>query len=192
MVRKTLDARSGLRRQTIERYFYKDVDPVAPLPCAGAVSVDAATDTIYAANDCGSAETCSSTSPGTVSVINGTTNTVTDTITVGQGADAVAVDQVTDTIYVANGCFPAVCSSPANTVSVINGATNLVTATINVGLFPSELAVDETTDTVYVAIACGSDPTCNSPGSVSVIDGSTNTVTTTVNVGINSVGVAVD
>ena len=60
-----------------------------------------------------------------VYVINASTNTVTNTITVGSGPYGIAVNKTTNTIYVNN------CN--ANTVSVINGATNTVTATIPVG-----------------------------------------------------------
>ena len=115
-----------------------------------------------------------------VSVIDGVTNTVTATISVGSGADpyGVAVDQATDSVYVTN--------SAASSVSVIDGATNTVTATITVGAALYGVAVDEATDTVYVA----------EPNSynVAVIDGATNTVTATMTLGtyVYPYGVAVD
>ena len=46
-----------------------------------------------------------------MSVIDGTTGTVTATITVGNDPIAVAVDPVTDTIYVANSDIPATGTS---------------------------------------------------------------------------------
>ena len=67
------------------------------------VAVNAVTDTAYVAN-AGS---------GTVSVINGRTNTVTATIPVGNQPTWVAINSVTDTVYVAN--------AGSGTVSVING-----------------------------------------------------------------------
>jgi len=57
---------------------------------------------------------------GTVSVINGATNTVEATIPVGSDPTAVAADPRTNLIYVTN--------SDSGTVSVINGTTNTVVA----------------------------------------------------------------
>jgi YVTN family beta-propeller protein len=76
------------------------------------VAVDAATDTVYAANY----------GSNTVSVIDGATNTVTANVGVGESPYAVAIDRKTDVAYVAN--------SGSNTVSVINGATKAVNATV--------------------------------------------------------------
>jgi YVTN family beta-propeller protein len=112
----------------------------------------------------------------TVSVIDGATNTVTATVTVGNGADAVGVDPTTDTVYVAN--------QDDNTVSVINGATNTVTATVTVGNEPDAVGVDPITHTVYVANSFDN--------TVSVINGATNTVTATVTVGSWPAGVGFD
>jgi YVTN family beta-propeller protein len=89
----------------------------------------------------------------------------------------VAVDQATDTVYVADG--------GANTVSVINGATCNATITsgcgqtpptISVGNDPLGVAVDRATDTVYVtnfgAENFGGD-TVDAHDTVSVINGAT-------------------
>jgi YVTN family beta-propeller protein len=93
------------------------------------------------------------------------------TIPVGQGAEEVAVNPLTNTIYVTNG--------HSNTVSVIDGQTNAVTATIAVpGPYPADpegVAVDPTTDTIYVANQYSD--------TVSVIDGQTNAVTANISVG---------
>ena len=76
-------------------------------------------------------------------MIDGTTGTVTATITVGAGPDGVAVDPTSHTAYVANG--------GNGTVSVIDGTTGTVTGTITVGANPSAVAVDPTFHTAYVA-----------------------------------------
>jgi YVTN family beta-propeller protein len=112
---------------------------------------------------------------GTVSVIDAATGTVTGTIAVGAGPDAVAVDSAAGSVYVANG--------GAGTVSVIDAATGTVTGTIAVGSDPGGVAVDPAAGTVYVA---------NFSGSVSVIDEAAGTVTATVPVGADPSGVAVD
>jgi DNA-binding beta-propeller fold protein YncE len=94
----------------------------------------------------------------------------------GASPFAVAVDQRTDTVYVANADFGA--SSPA-TVSVINGATcnahvssgcTQTPAAVTVGFTPYGVAVDEATDTIYVDNVNFSPPGVGS-ASVSVING---------------------
>ena len=127
--------------------------------------VDVATDTIYVVNDI----------DDTVSVVNGATCNAHDssgcgqtaaTVNVGAGPFAIAIDQLTDTIYVAN--------NEDNTVSVIDGATcngmqttggGQTPPTVTVGSAPTGVAVDQRTDTVYVGDG-GAD-------AVSVIDGAT-------------------
>jgi DNA-binding beta-propeller fold protein YncE len=118
------------------------------------VDVDLATNTIYVANG-------GTNSPGnTVSVItgaacDGTTGNGCDrrprTITVGSGPFWLAVDQTTDTVYVAN--------NNDNDVSVIDGATcnSRVTSgcarhprVVNTGGGPTFLAVDQARHTLFV------------------------------------------
>jgi YVTN family beta-propeller protein len=154
---------------------------VTALTQAGPVdAVDQATDTVYVAN-LGS---------DTVSVINGAScnATVTTgcsqipaTLTVGEGPDGIAVDQATDTVYVANDGPGG--NNSGNTVSVIDGATcngevtsgcGQTPATVTVGLAPAVPAVDEATNTVYVP-----DSNPGGPASVSVIDGATCNATVT-------------
>ena len=129
------------------------------------LAVNAATDTIYVANF---SKKNNPFGGNTVSVINGTTcnaanttgcGTPPQTITVGPTFTTpagVAVDQATDTIYVAdlqNGEVPG-------TVSVINGATcNAATSTgcgqhprsVPVGFGPAAIAFDYANRTVVVA-----------------------------------------
>jgi YVTN family beta-propeller protein len=120
-----------------------------------ALAVDQRSDTIYVANN----------NDGTVSVINGATCNATNTtgcgqtpptIAVGNGPAGVAVDERTNTIYVA--------SQGDNTVSVIDGTTCNATntsgceqtpPTIAVGTAPQQLAVDPANNTVYVANLLG-------------------------------------
>jgi len=119
---------------------------------------------------------------GTLSVIDGSTNNVIDTITIGFAPKLVGFDQAANRIYVAN--------QGTNTVSVIDGSTNNVIATIPVGLAPAQAVVNPNTGNVYV--------TNQGDGTVSVIDGSTNTaiVSTTppipIPTGVTPVGVDVD
>ena len=129
------------------------------------VGVAQRTKTIYVANSF----------DNTVSVIDGATcnaihtrgcSQTPPTVTIGNFGIGLAVDQASNTIYVAN--------AGDNTVSVISGATcnARVTAgcgqtppTVKVGAFPVLLAVDQATHTIYVANA--------EDNTVSVIDGTT-------------------
>ena len=99
----------------------------------------------------------------TVSVIDGATNTVTDTVTVAtisvSYGSAVAVNPGTNRIYV-TGSF-------AGAVTVIDGATD-ATTTVNVGSIPKAIAVNPVTNKIYVVNANDS--------TVSVINGCCNSV----------------
>ena len=137
-------------------------------------AVDLKTDTIYVV----------ALGSDTVSVINGATcnaavrsgcTRTPPTVTVGGAPDGVAIDQVTDTVYVTNDGPNG--DNAGHTVSVIDGTTfngqvtsgcGQTPATVSVGLAPAVPAVNQKTDTVYVP---NSNP--NGSGSVSVIDGAT-------------------
>jgi YVTN family beta-propeller protein len=86
------------------------------------------------------------------------------TVPTGLAPTAIAIDSVTNMIYVANG--------GSNSVTVINGSTN-ATTTINVGEYPNAIAVNPVTNMIYVANRASN--------SVTAINGSTN-ATTTINV----------
>ena len=102
-----------------------------------------------------------------VSVIDGATNTVISTISVGSFPYNVGVNSSTNRIYVTN--------SQSNTVSVIDGTTNTVTSTVSVGSYPWGVVVNSSRNRIYEA-------NTNS-NTVIVIDGATNTVLSTVSVG---------
>ena len=99
------------------------------------VAVDPDTHTVYVAN----------LGDNSVSVIDGSTRTVTATVPVGKSPWwGVAVDPGTHTVYVPN--------LDGDTVSVIDASTRTVTATVAVGGGPRGVAVDPGTHTVYVTI----------------------------------------
>jgi DNA-binding beta-propeller fold protein YncE len=125
-----------------------------------AIALDPATRTLYVADG----------GTSTVSVIDAATCNAEDVSgcataprALDKGFDApngVAVDPLTDTVYVAN--CGALCGGQKNTdtVSVIDGATcnaevssccGETPAAVTVGAFPDALSVDPATDTVYVA-----------------------------------------
>ena len=141
------------------------------------VAIDDVTNTVYAT------DTFDSNGPGdTVSVIAGTAcnATVTSgcadlpaTVTVGSDPGGVAVNQATDTIYVAN--------EKDNSVSVIDGKTckagNITgcgdtPARVSLSSSPQTVAVNQATNTIYVLSP-------GNPGTVSVINGATCNATVT-------------
>ncbi len=74
------------------------------------VAVNSATNKIYVVNNCGNDPNCASN--GTVTVIDGATNTVTATVTVESNPFGVAVNPATNKIYVANICGTDVTCIP--------------------------------------------------------------------------------
>ncbi|HBA38326.1 MAG TPA: hypothetical protein DCZ05_00875 [Deltaproteobacteria bacterium] len=119
----------------------------------------------------------------TVSVIDTSTNTVVETVSVGSNPYGVAVHPAGTRVYVTNS---ALDRSPNgnHTVSVIDTSTNTVVETVSVGSNPVGVAVNPAGTRLYVG-NYGST-------TVSVIDTSTNTVVATVSVGSNPIGVAVN
>ncbi len=103
-------------------------------------------------------------STNTVSVIDLTTNTVTDTISVGASPFGVCVSPDGTKVYVSN--------QNDNTVSVINTANNTVLSTIPVGVSPEGLCISADGSKVYVAN--------NSFSTINVINTFTNMVSNTI------------
>lgn len=129
-------------------------------PLAG-VAVNPNTNTIYAITVA---------SPSSVVVIDGATSTVTTTIALTATASVIAVNPVTNQVYVGE----------QDEVAVIDGATNAITANISVAQAVSSLAVDTGGNVIWALYgASGSDST------LAQIDGATNTIAKTVQVGSN-------
>jgi YVTN family beta-propeller protein len=155
----------------------------------GGVAVNSVTNTIYVTNQCGNDPACGSSSSGTVTVIDGVTLSA-QTVTVGVRPLLLAVNPVTNKLYVVNRCGNDCGATNSGTVTVIDGTT-LVTQTVSVGSFPYGVAVNSATNKTYVTNQCGNDPSCSGSGTVTAIDGTTLS-TQTVTVGINPLGVAVN
>src|SRR5947209_4338776 len=92
--------------------------------------------------------------------------TVHPPIAAGSDPSAIAINPVTNKVYVANDL--------SNDVTVLDGATG-TTTTIAVGTGPQHIAVNPTTNKIYVSNVRAS--------SVSVIDGATGTVDATLATG---------
>jgi YVTN family beta-propeller protein len=113
---------------------------------------------------------------GSVTVIDGADNS-TATVDTGILPWAVAVNPVTNKIYVAN--------RDNGTVTVIDGATDSTT-TVSVGTGPDAVAVNPVTNKIYVA-----NSNDGNNGTVTVIDGADNS-TATVNAGSYPLAIAVN
>ena len=98
-----------------------------------------------------------------VTAVSASADWVTTTVAVGTYPWPLAVNPVTNKIYVAN--------FSTNNVTVIDGATNGTTP-VAVGTNPQAVAVNPVTNKIYVAN--------RDNGSVTVIDGATNDSTTVV------------
>ena len=105
-----------------------------------------------------------------------TTPSKVATVAVGALPLAMASNQKTNRVYVANNI--------GNSVSVIDGASDAIVATIPVQKAPYGVAVNEVTNRIYV--------TNNYSNTVSVIDGGTNQVVTTIPAGSAARAVAVN
>jgi YVTN family beta-propeller protein len=137
------------------------------------VAVNSVTNQIYVPNNCGNDVSCR-TKSGTLTVIDGVSNTGTATVTVGSGPVQAVVNSITNKIYVPNPCGnDPTCTFPysGGTVTIIDGATNNPTS-VNVGIYPYALDVNSATNKIYVANQCGDDPRCGN-ATMTVIDGAT-------------------
>jgi DNA-binding beta-propeller fold protein YncE len=143
------------------------------------IAVDPATNFIYVANaSCFTYPSCPS--AGTVTVYDANLHVTVATLNVGVAPFFMALDSVTNRIYVSNDCGTDTTCSSLGTVTVINGIT-LGTTPVNVGFYPQDIAVNSATNQIYVANNCGT--TCNTAGTTTVINANNNYSTTTVNVG---------
>jgi YVTN family beta-propeller protein len=116
-----------------------------------------------------------------VYAIDGRTNRVVRSAEVGGDPRGLAVNPVTDKLYVT--------LTNQGKLVVLDGTTLAVEATLDFGLIePAKVAVNPVTNTVYVSNANrrGAD------SSVTVIDGATNTVTATIGVDRYALGIAVN
>jgi YVTN family beta-propeller protein len=80
----------------------------------------------------------------TISVINGTSNALVETIPIGSGPNGIAYNQNNGNVYVAN--------SINGIVSVISGLTNTVDSTILVGInnTPSGVSYNPSNDSIFI------------------------------------------
>ncbi len=159
-----------------------------------AITVNPVTNKIYVANLCGSDPTCQPSSTGSISIINGSTWIGAVTSGIGIQPWVVAVNSVTNQIYVVNNCGsdPTCTGESPGTVTDIDGTTLQPTLITLQDYFPDALAINALTNQIWVVNSCGTDPTCNSPGTVTDIDANHGNAQQDVAVGNLPVAVAID
>ena len=113
------------------------------------IAINTSTDIIYVTNH-----------DDTISIIDGKNNSMIGVIDTLPSPRGIAVNPITNMVYVAN--------FEDNTLSVIDGSENLVVNTIKVGSSPRGVAVNPETNTIYV--------TSPLDNTISVIDGSQNLI----------------
>ncbi|MGA8492427.1 MAG: YncE family protein [Terriglobales bacterium] len=130
------------------------------------LAVDQNTNRVYVSNQ----------ADDTVSVIDGTTDTVVSTIRVGHNPNGVAANPRTNTIYVAN--------LSSGTLSIINGAS-LTSSALRLGSSPAKVAVNPSTNRVYVTLE-------DEPGFLEVVGGKERRLRASVTLPPFPLSVAVD
>ena len=103
-------------------------------------------------------------------------DSVTAEITTGTNPTAMALNPVSNKLYIAN--------TGSGSVTVVNSASESVSTTVSVGTEPVAVAVNPTVNKVYVA--------CRGSGDVYIIDGASDTVKATVAVGAGPSALAVN
>jgi len=150
----------------------------------GQVAVDESTDTVYVVNTYdGAASSFGDT--GTVSIVDGSTDSVATTVGVGSGPEALAVDQSTGTAYVSN-----LDSGVGSAVYVISPNTTGVAPSLVVGDRLGGVAVNQATGELLVASTYPNDLLSINPGAAggSIVGANPppGTVITTLNPGVLS------
>lgn len=138
--------------------------PVGQLPIG--VEVDAYSGQVFVVNSGGD----------NVTVIDGASNTVAKSISVGPSPYHIGLDEVTNTLYVSHP------SSRLGNLTIINGTTDTTTGSILIS-DPNEVAWDSSNGYLYV-----STPLSN----LTVVNPTTTKTVTTLSVGTTPMGVLVD
>ncbi len=121
-------------------------------------AVNPVTNKIYVSNYCGNQFGCNATpAQGTVSVVDGATNQVTATVTVGVAPQVIFADSATNKVWVLNLCGSTLScditgdnSHVIGSVTQIDGAT-LATTTANTGQGSGALAYNPVANKAYVS-----------------------------------------
>jgi YVTN family beta-propeller protein len=135
------------------------------------VAINPTTNRIYVGNS----------GEGTISVIDGTSNTVLTKIAVS--STAMDINKNTNIIYS--------ISTYSSSISVINGSTNQVVASISTYAGPTGIAVNSNTNEIYVT-ETGHFINSGPAGFIQVINGTTNTVVKTIDTDISAGNIVVN
>lgn len=106
----------------------------------------------------------------------GFTQNIVEVINVDNGPNSIAINTITNNVYVAN--------LDSNTITVINGSTNKISNTISVNGNPWAIDINEEQNIIYVTI--------ESNNTVSVISGTNNEIIKTIEIGNSPRGIRVN
>jgi YVTN family beta-propeller protein len=134
----------------------------------GFIAVDSSRNLVYVLTECRCLHPI-----GLLYMINGTTDSIAKSITVGIRGWALGVNQMTDKIYTSDGDF----------VYVIDGATFAITNQISTGGYIG-IGINPNTNMIYVANSFGN--------TTDIIDGASNSIVNKIKVGIHPEGVRVN
>ena len=100
-----------------------------------------------------------------MTAIDGATLATTDVAIGGRYANAIAVNSVTNKIYVPADCYGDLScqGAPDGTVSVVDGVT-LAYTSVAAGVAPDSMAVNSVTNKIYVANDAAATPTVRATG----------------------------
>jgi len=130
----------------------------------GPMTIDPATNRIYVAGS------------RSLLVINGATDKVVDTIHIGPGASSLAMNPITDTLYVGSVSATTAPKPNGSSLLAIDGKTDRVIHTTHIGGAAfSSIAVDPATNTIYASDTLSM--------SVSVVNGGTGAVISSIRLG---------
>jgi YVTN family beta-propeller protein len=120
----------------------------------------------------------------TVTVLDGETTTVIDTISGNfNQPQLIAINETTNRVYVTNDKGGGQLNP--SFVTVIDGATNTIVGSIPVGSSPHGIAVNPVDNQIYIS-AAGNDP------GLTIVDGTTDTVVTTIPLAVSVSGIGID
>lgn len=145
------------------------------------ISINSTTNRIYV----GTRDSNTGGSVQSLEIINGSSNTIEDSLELGKGSvPPLAVNHVTNIIYAIAGV--GLDQNPA--IRVIDGSTNKIIDDIEIDdLNSTTIGVNPETNMIYVVTRPSTDPV----GALNVIDGETNRVVDKVTIGSHIVGFAI-
>ena len=117
-----------------------------------------------------------------ISIIDGLTNKIIDTISLNGNVKHLAVNHITNRIYVYDSSNGNIC--------VIDGADNKVIDSVEIGMDPREIVVNPVTNCIYVSGCVAHLFTRFCVGFIKVVDGDSNEIIRTIRIPIKTFNIS--